>query len=162
MAFNARWSPGPDAVAGMHTTGSGPHQAGLVMYLDPDSLAILPPPDPAEWPGFVRLLRQLSGGAKDLAALLENTGKEVITMGVRLGRSAVAPQNTDEAHKLICEAMPPGDADLSVWLTFYRQCAAVYDSLGESGKYWRDKELAKAKLCEQRMTQAREQQNSPD
>ncbi len=83
-------------------------------------------------------------------------------MGVRLGYSEVSPGSTDEAHEMIGRAMPRGDADLSVWLTFYRQCAAVYESLGEAGKYWRDKELHKAKLCEQKMAAAREQQNNPE
>ncbi len=72
MAFNAQWTPGPNAVAGMHTSGSGTPPVGLVVYLDPDSLAILPPPDPQEWPGFVRLLRQLGDGCRDMVAFLEN------------------------------------------------------------------------------------------
>ncbi len=75
MTFNARWTPGPQAVAGMHTVGLGIHQVGLVVYLDPDSLAILPPPNPDHWPAFVRLLRQLSDGALELADFLDTARK---------------------------------------------------------------------------------------
>jgi hypothetical protein len=43
MAFNATWMPGPEAVAGMHTTGLHTDQTALVMHLDKDSLAIMAP-----------------------------------------------------------------------------------------------------------------------
>lgn len=42
----------------------------LVIYLDPDSLAILPPADPAKWPEFIRLLHEVRDGASDLAVHL--------------------------------------------------------------------------------------------
>jgi len=45
VAFNAMWKPGRQAVAGMQ--GNGSANPALVIYLDPDSLAILPPSDPA-------------------------------------------------------------------------------------------------------------------
>ncbi|MEU3273338.1 hypothetical protein ABZ639_21080 [Saccharomonospora sp. NPDC006951] len=58
---------------------SGHHdQAALVIYLDPDSFAILPPRDPAQWPKFVRMLRELRDGADELARFLDPTiGKHV-------------------------------------------------------------------------------------
>ncbi|GAB3480805.1 hypothetical protein FB471_3455 [Amycolatopsis cihanbeyliensis] len=81
MAFNAQWTPGPNAVAGMHINGSRMPPVGLVVYLDPDSLAILPPTDPMEWPGFVRLLHQLSDGCQDMAAFLENGAERTCPPG---------------------------------------------------------------------------------
>ncbi|UJW32334.1 hypothetical protein L3Q67_00660 [Saccharothrix sp. AJ9571] len=74
MAFNATWHPGPEAVAGMQQIGSARELAALVIYLDPDSLAIMPPPDPSQWPRFVSLLRQLRDGADELANHLDRTG----------------------------------------------------------------------------------------
>jgi hypothetical protein len=68
VAFNAMWKPGPQAVAGMQGFGSA--NPALVIYLDPDSLAILPPSDPAEWPEFIRLLRQVRDSADELAVFL--------------------------------------------------------------------------------------------
>ncbi|UMP04137.1 hypothetical protein [Amycolatopsis sp. EV170708-02-1] len=68
MAFNALWKPGPKAVAGMQ--GNGSANPALVIYLDPDSLAILPPADPAMWPEFIRLLREVRDGADELAVFL--------------------------------------------------------------------------------------------
>lgn len=79
MTFNATWSPGPEAVAGMQVISGARDQAGLVIYLDPDSLALLPPRDPAQWPEFVRLLREMRDGADELARFLEPT----VTRGVR-------------------------------------------------------------------------------
>ena len=73
MAFNATWTPGAEAVAGMHQLGSTP-LPGLVLYLAPDSLAITPPADPARWPRFVEFLRQLRDGAEQLAASLDARG----------------------------------------------------------------------------------------
>lgn len=72
MAFNAMWKPGAQAVAGMQ--GSGSANPALVIYLDPDSLAILPPADPAEWPEFIRLLRQIRDASDELAAFLDGHG----------------------------------------------------------------------------------------
>ncbi|WP_370946487.1 hypothetical protein AB5J62_02690 [Amycolatopsis sp. cg5] len=69
VAFNAQWKPGPEAAAGMHQVG--PDMATLVIYLDPDSLALMPPADPAKWPAFVGLLRQLRDGAQAVADFLE-------------------------------------------------------------------------------------------
>ncbi|MGW4130857.1 hypothetical protein [Amycolatopsis japonica] len=69
MAFNAMWKPGPRAVAGMQ--GNGSANPALVIYLDPDSLAILPPSDPAAWPEFIRLLRQIRDSADELAVFLD-------------------------------------------------------------------------------------------
>ncbi|WP_158888642.1 hypothetical protein [Amycolatopsis anabasis] len=69
MAFNAQWKPGMDAVAGMQKVG--PDLAAPVIYLDPDSLALLPPGDPAKWPEFIGLLHQIRAGAAELAEFLE-------------------------------------------------------------------------------------------
>lgn len=69
MAFNAQWKPGPDAAAQMHAVS--PDLATLVIYLDPDSLALMPPADPRKWPKFVGMLHQLRDGAQDLANFLE-------------------------------------------------------------------------------------------
>lgn len=70
MPFNATWTPGPEAVAGMHA--SGPETLpGLVLYLDKDSLAITPPTDPTQWRAFATFLRQLRDGADQLAAVLD-------------------------------------------------------------------------------------------
>ncbi|MFI6030209.1 hypothetical protein [Amycolatopsis magusensis] len=74
MAFNATWFPGPEAVAGMQQLGSARELAALVIYLDPDSLAIMPPTDPADWPRFIGLLHQLRDGAAELADHLDRTG----------------------------------------------------------------------------------------
>lgn len=73
MTFNATWSPGPDAAAGMQVISGIHDQAALVIYLDPDSLAIVPPRDPVEWPGFVRMLRELRDGADQLVRFLNPT-----------------------------------------------------------------------------------------
>ncbi len=70
MAFNAMWKPGSQAVAGMQGFGSA--NPALVIYLDPDSLAIMPPSDPAEWPEFIRLLRQIRDGSDELAVFLDS------------------------------------------------------------------------------------------
>jgi hypothetical protein len=48
-----------------------PEEVALVIYLDPDSLALMPPADPAEWPSFVRLLHEIRDGAFELAAVLQ-------------------------------------------------------------------------------------------
>lgn len=66
MAFNAMWKPGPEAAAGMHMNGSS-SQPALVIYLDPDSLAIMPPRDQDEWPAFIRLMQELCDGATNVA-----------------------------------------------------------------------------------------------
>ncbi|MFE5563371.1 hypothetical protein ACFQ68_00160 [Amycolatopsis japonica] len=68
MAFNALWKPGSNAVAGMQEDGS--NNPALVIYLDPDSLAILPPADPAARPEFIRLLREIRDSADELAVFL--------------------------------------------------------------------------------------------
>ncbi|RJQ84353.1 hypothetical protein [Amycolatopsis panacis] len=70
MTFNATWTPGPEAVAGMHLTGPAA-LPGLVLYLDKDSLAITPPTDPTQWRAFAAFLRQLRDGADQLAAVLD-------------------------------------------------------------------------------------------
>lgn len=75
LTFNATWSPGPDAVAGMHMVSGANDQVALLIYLDPDSLAIMPPRDPAQWAGFVRMLRELRDGADEMADFLEPTAK---------------------------------------------------------------------------------------
>ncbi|QFU94277.1 hypothetical protein [Amycolatopsis sp. YIM 10] len=74
MAFNVTWHPGPKAVAGMHQLGSARELAALVIYLDPDSLVIMPPADPAEWPRFISLLHQIRDGVAELADHLDRTG----------------------------------------------------------------------------------------
>jgi hypothetical protein len=66
--FNATWTPGPNAAAGMRITGTGSHRVALVMYADQDSLAFTPPWDRAELAGFVRFLHQLRDGAENLTA----------------------------------------------------------------------------------------------
>jgi hypothetical protein len=71
MLFNATWSPGPDAVAGMQIGWTGSHRAALVMYLDRDSLASAGPASRAELPGFVRFLRQLRDGAEELVTYFD-------------------------------------------------------------------------------------------
>jgi hypothetical protein len=75
MAFNATWSPGTDAVAGMRVKGMHTDQAALVMFLDPESLAIMAPGGPATWPEFVRFLRQLRDGADELAKYFDLRAK---------------------------------------------------------------------------------------
>ncbi|OZM73629.1 hypothetical protein CFN78_08870 [Amycolatopsis antarctica] len=74
MVFDVRWVPGPEAVAGMRFLGCVTDQAALVIDLDPDGMAILPPRSPAEWPGFVRLLREIGAGATELADFLDRPG----------------------------------------------------------------------------------------
>lgn len=71
MAFNATWSPGPEAVADMQILGMVHGEVALVVHLDPDTLAIVPPRSPTEWPRFVGLLRQISEGADKLATFLD-------------------------------------------------------------------------------------------
>ena len=71
MAFNATWSPGPDAVAGMQNVGLHTDQPVLVMYLDQESLAIMAPRGRAAWPEFVRFLRQLRDGAEEMAEFFD-------------------------------------------------------------------------------------------
>src|SRR5947208_2066828 len=66
MAFNAMWKPGPDAAAGMHVNGNTSEPA-LVIYLDPDSLAIMPPHDQEQWPEFIRLMHELASAATEVA-----------------------------------------------------------------------------------------------
>lgn len=66
MAFNAMWKPGPRAAAGMHIHDAT-SQPALVIYLDPDSLAIMPPRDRRDWPGFIRLMHELRDSAMDVA-----------------------------------------------------------------------------------------------
>ncbi|MFF0149531.1 hypothetical protein ATK36_3559 [Amycolatopsis sulphurea] len=73
MAFNATWTPGPEAVAGMHLSGQST-VPGLVLYLDKDSLAIIPPTDPGQWPVFAAFLRQVRDGADQLATVLDVQG----------------------------------------------------------------------------------------
>lgn len=66
MAFNAMWKPGPEAAAGMHIHDTT-SQPALVIYLDPDSLAIMPPRDEQDWPAFIRLMHELRDGASSMA-----------------------------------------------------------------------------------------------
>ncbi|ASR34375.1 hypothetical protein BAY61_04490 [Prauserella marina] len=81
MTFNATWSPGPEAVAGMQMVSGAHDQVALVIYLDPDSLAILAPRDPVRWTGFVRMLRELRDGADEMANFLEPTAKRYAEEG---------------------------------------------------------------------------------
>ena len=74
MAFNAMWKPGPEAAAGMHMNDRTSEPA-LVIYLDPDSLAIVPPRDQEEWPAFIRLMHDLRDGATEVADRLDRTIK---------------------------------------------------------------------------------------
>lgn len=60
-----------EAVAGMQMVDRVIDRAVLVIYLDPDSLAIMPPRDSADWPSFARLLREISAGAVELAEFLD-------------------------------------------------------------------------------------------
>jgi hypothetical protein len=71
MAFNATWSPGPQAVAGMQNVGLHTDQPVLVMYLDQESLAIMALRGRAMWPEFVRFLRQLRDGAEEMAEFFD-------------------------------------------------------------------------------------------
>ncbi|HEV7976364.1 hypothetical protein [Amycolatopsis sp.] len=73
MILNENWQPGPDAVAGMVELGS---EIGLVVYGDPNSLALTPPTDPAAWTRFVLFLRQLSDAAEELAKRMEDRMKD--------------------------------------------------------------------------------------
>ncbi|WP_246256909.1 hypothetical protein [Amycolatopsis anabasis] len=79
VAFNAQWKPGPEAQAGMHTVRppGAPELVALVVYADPDSLALVPPADPAKWPEFIRLLHEIQSGAGDLAAFLQTQLEEM-------------------------------------------------------------------------------------
>ncbi|MFD1044154.1 hypothetical protein ACFQ1S_00365 [Kibdelosporangium lantanae] len=75
MAFNATWVPGPNAVAGLQRIGThGPPV--LVIYVDPDSLAIPAPRTPSEYPAFARFLRELATSAAEMAVLLDPNGQE--------------------------------------------------------------------------------------
>jgi len=91
VAFSAQWKPGPEAAAGMHQVGSD--MATLVIYLDPDSLALMPPADPAKWPAFVGLLRQLRDGAQEVADFLE--GHRQAAMDQETGVSLELPGLTN-------------------------------------------------------------------
>ena len=71
MAFNATWSPGPDAVAGMQNVGLHTDQPVLVMYLDQESLAIVAPRGRATWPESVRFRPQLRDRAEEMADCFE-------------------------------------------------------------------------------------------
>ena len=67
MPFNATWTPGPEAMAGMHA--SGPETLpGLVLYLDKGSLAITSPTNPTRWWAS---LRQFRDGADRLVVVLD-------------------------------------------------------------------------------------------
>jgi hypothetical protein len=66
MAFNGTWVPGPEAVAGVQNLGANFSRAALVMYLDRESLAIMAPGAPVEWPEFVRFLRQLRVATEEM------------------------------------------------------------------------------------------------
>jgi hypothetical protein len=72
MAFNAMWKPGPEAAAGMHVHDTT-SQPALVIYLDPDSLAIMPPRDEEDWPDFIRLMHELRDSATSVADHLSRT-----------------------------------------------------------------------------------------
>lgn len=76
MAFNAMWKPGPEAAAGMHVQDTA-SQPALVIYLDPDSLAIMPPRDQDDWPDFIRLMHELRDGATDVADHLSRAIQEI-------------------------------------------------------------------------------------
>ncbi|WP_370940091.1 hypothetical protein [Amycolatopsis sp. cg13] len=66
MAFNATWTPGPEAVAGMHV--SGPEALpGFVCRLGKDS----PPTDPTQWQRFA--LHRLCAEADQLLAVLDTS-----------------------------------------------------------------------------------------
>ena len=71
MAFNATWSPGPEAVAGMQNVGLHTDQPVLVMYLDQESLAIVAPRGRATWPESVRFRPQLRDRAEEMADCFE-------------------------------------------------------------------------------------------
>ncbi|GAA1963442.1 hypothetical protein [Amycolatopsis minnesotensis] len=66
MAFEGTWIPGPGAVAGVRNLGRHVNQAALVMTLGSESLVIVAPRGSAEWPEFVRFLRQLRDGAEEM------------------------------------------------------------------------------------------------
>jgi hypothetical protein len=81
MAFNATWSPGSEAVAGMQVIGMHANQPALVMYLDPESLAIMAPGGPATWPEFVRFLRELRDGADEMAEFFAARSYQAVESG---------------------------------------------------------------------------------
>jgi hypothetical protein len=67
MMFDTALTPGPGAVEGMRVLGMHTDQPALVIFFDPESLAITVPGGPATWPEFVRFLRQLRDGAEEMA-----------------------------------------------------------------------------------------------
>jgi hypothetical protein len=85
MSFNAACAPGPDAAAGAQQIG--PDVYALVMYPDPESIALQTPPFPDGNRVFAKFLRELSREAAKLADLAEPNG---------MGRHALAtPEHED-------------------------------------------------------------------
>lgn len=83
MVLDAVLTPGPGAVAGMRVLGRYTDQPALVIFFDPECLAIGVPGGPGTWPEFVRFLRQLRDGAEELAAFLDNNPKAATEQGKR-------------------------------------------------------------------------------
>jgi hypothetical protein len=91
MAFNATWSPGPDAVAGMRITSMHTDQAALVIFLDPESLAIMAPGGPPTWPEFVRFLGQ--------SAMALTSSRSFSNFGAGWPLNAAAKSKTTEGRR---------------------------------------------------------------
>src|SRR3954462_14076176 len=75
MAFSATWETGANAVAGLQRIGSA-GQPALILHADPNSLGILAPKIPNEYPAFARFLRELASSAAEMAALLDPVDRE--------------------------------------------------------------------------------------
>jgi hypothetical protein len=72
MTFNASCAPGPDAAAGAQQLSQD--VSALVLYLDPESIAIQTPPFPDGDRVFARFLRELSREAGKLADIIDVDG----------------------------------------------------------------------------------------
>jgi hypothetical protein len=90
MTFNATCVPGSNAVAGVQLLGRIQHQPAVVLYLDPDRVVIGPPRSPAEWPEFLRFLRDVRDAVDNLADHLDPQNESEY-----FERLVVAPINLD-------------------------------------------------------------------
>jgi hypothetical protein len=71
MAFNAMCVPGEKSGATVQILGLIQQQPAVVLYLDPDRVVIGPPQSPAEWPEFLRFLRDVRDAVDTLADHLD-------------------------------------------------------------------------------------------
>jgi hypothetical protein len=90
MSFSATTIPGPKAVAAVQILGRIQHQPAVVLYLDPDRVVIGPPQSPAEWPEFLRFLRDVRDAVDNMADHLDPQNESEY-----YERLVVAPINLD-------------------------------------------------------------------